>query len=73
VEVEDRGIGIAPAEQQRIFDRFYRVANGSAKGGYGVGLFLVRHITEAHGGRAEVESEPGQGSRFRLILPAVTT
>ena len=58
-----------PAEQARIFDRFYRAANATAKGGYGLGLFLVRHIMEAHGGRAEVESEPGRGSRFRLIFP----
>jgi signal transduction histidine kinase len=69
VEVEDHGVGIASADQERIFDRFYRVANGSGKGGYGIGLFLVRHIMEAHGGRAEVESEPGRGSRFRLVLP----
>jgi signal transduction histidine kinase len=73
IEVADRGIGIAAAEQARIFDRFYRVANGTGKGGYGLGLFLVRHIAEAHGGRAEVESEPGHGSRFRLILPAAAS
>ena len=69
VEVEDHGVGIASADQERIFDRFYRVANGSGKGGYGIGLFLVRHIMEAHGGRAEVESQLGRGSRFRLVLP----
>ena len=71
-EVEDHGIGIEPAEREKIFERFYRVGNGSGKGGYGLGLFLVRHIMEAHGGRAEVESEPGQGSRFRLVFPVVT-
>jgi len=70
IEVEDHGVGIDPAEQGKVFERFYRVANGTGKGGYGVGLFLVRHIMEAHGGRAEVQSEPGRGSRFRLILPA---
>jgi signal transduction histidine kinase len=68
-EVEDHGIGIPAAEQTRIFERFYRVPNGSGKGGYGLGLFLVRHIMEAHGGRAEVDSEPGRGSRFRLVFP----
>ena len=68
--MEDHGIGIAASDQPLIFDRFYRVANGNGKGGYGVGLFLVRHIMEAHGGRAEVDSEPGRGSRFRLIVPA---
>jgi signal transduction histidine kinase len=71
VEVEDHGVGIASSEQDRVFDRFYRVQNGSGRGGYGLGLFLVRRIMEAHGGRAEVDSEPGRGSRFRLILPAV--
>jgi len=71
VEVEDHGAGIPVAEQQKIFERFYRV-NGSGKGGYGLGLFLVRHIMTAHGGRVEVESEPGHGSRFRLVFPVVT-
>jgi len=70
LEVEDHGIGIAIVEQNKIFERFYRTPNGSGKGGYGLGLFMVRHIMEAHGGRAEVESEPGRGSRFRLIFPA---
>lgn len=69
VEVEDHGIGIAQADRARIFDRFYRATNDSGKGGYGLGLYMVRHIMDAHGGRAEVESEPGQGSRFRLIFP----
>ena len=68
-EVEDHGVGIAAAEQEKIFERFYRVSNGSGKGGYGLGLFLVRHIMDAHGGRAEVDSEPGRGSRFRLVFP----
>ena len=72
VEVEDHGIGIPTAEQSRVFERFYRVSNGQGKGGYGLGLHLVRHVMEAHGGRAELESEPGSGSRFRLVLPAVT-
>ena len=65
-------IGIAPGDQGRIFDRFYRVPNATAKGGYGLGLFLVRHIMEAHGGRAEVDSAPGRGSRFRLVIPVNT-
>jgi signal transduction histidine kinase len=70
-EVEDHGVGIPAAEQNKIFERFYRVSNGSGKGGYGLGLFLVRHIMEAHGGRAEVESELGRGSRFRLAFPVL--
>jgi signal transduction histidine kinase len=71
VEVEDHGVGIALSDQQRIFERFYRAANGSGKGGYGLGLYLVRHAMDAHQGRAEVESEPGRGSRFRLVFPVV--
>ena len=71
-EVEDHGVGIPAAEQKKIFERFYRVSNGSGKGGYGLGLFLVRHIMDAHGGRAEVDSEPGRGSRFRLVFPVVS-
>jgi signal transduction histidine kinase len=72
VEVEDHGIGISPDDQRRVFDRFYRVASASAKGGYGLGLFLVRHIMEAHGGWVELESSIGRGSRFRLVIPAGT-
>ncbi|MBZ5636982.1 MAG: HAMP domain-containing histidine kinase [Acidobacteriia bacterium] len=71
-EVEDHGLGIPAAERERIFGRFYRVPNGSGKGGYGLGLFLVRHIMDAHGGRVDVESEPGRGSRFRLMFPRVS-
>jgi signal transduction histidine kinase len=69
VEVEDRGLGIPSSELDRIFDRFYRVGNSYDKGGYGLGLYLVRHTMEAHGGRVEVESEPGSGSIFRLVFP----
>jgi len=71
LEVEDHGLGIPAAERERIFGRFYRVPNGSGKGGYGLGLFLVRHIMDAHGGRVDVDSEPGRGSRFRLMFPRV--
>lgn len=71
-EVEDHGVGIAPEHCEKIFERFYRVPNGSAKGGYGLGLFLVRHIMEAHGGRIELDSEPGHGSRFRLVFPVAS-
>jgi signal transduction histidine kinase len=78
-EVADHGVGVPVAEQTKIFERFYRASNvtgngnGAGKAGYGLGLFLVRHIMEAHGGRAEVESAPGQGSRFRLVFPTVTS
>jgi signal transduction histidine kinase len=72
VEVEDHGIGIAPEDQLRIFERFQRAANHTGKGGYGLGLFMVRHIMTAHGGRAEVESVPGNGSTFRLVFPVAS-
>jgi signal transduction histidine kinase len=72
VEVEDHGIGIAPEDQQRIFERFQRAANHTGKGGYGLGLFMVRHIMTAHGGHAEVESVPGYGSTFRLVFPVAS-
>src|SRR5262249_44412908 len=65
LEVEDHGVGISAADQEKIFERFYRVSNGTGKGGYGIGLFLVRHIMEAHGGRVEVESKAEGGSLFR--------
>jgi len=71
-EVEDQGIGIPEGERKTIFQQFYRVRNGMGKGGYGLGLFLVKHIMDAHGGTIEVESEVGCGSRFRLIFPGLT-
>jgi signal transduction histidine kinase len=69
VEVEDHGVGIAAADQARIFDRFYRGHDASHPGGYGLGLYMVRQIAEAHGGHVEVTSELGRGSVFRLVLP----
>ena len=69
--VRDRGIGIPPDEQARIFDRFHRVGTGLVHDvrGAGLGLAIVRHVAEAHGGRATVESAPGQGSVFEVRLP----
>jgi signal transduction histidine kinase len=69
--VADEGIGIPREEQGRIFDKFYRVGRSETQGrrGSGVGLALVRHVAEAHGGRITVESRPGEGSRFTLWLP----
>jgi signal transduction histidine kinase len=72
LEVQDRGVGIAPAEREKIFRRFYRAPSGGRSGGHGLGLFLVQHIMEAHGGAIEVESEPGRGSRFRLVFPRLS-
>ena len=73
LSVADEGIGIPPEEQPRIFEKFYRVGRSETQGrrGSGVGLALVRHVAEAHGGRVTVESRPGAGSRFTLELPLV--
>jgi len=72
IEVEDAGIGIAIDQQNRIFEKFYRISDGlvhTAKGS-GLGLSLVRHIMDAHGGTVDVHSESGSGSLFRLAFPA---
>jgi two-component system phosphate regulon sensor histidine kinase PhoR len=74
VTVSDTGIGIPQAEQERIFERFYRVdaARSREAGGTGLGLSIARHIVEAHGGRLAVESAVGEGSRFHFSIPAVS-
>ncbi len=69
-EVEDRGHGIPPADRELLFRKFHRGSNAAGKGGYGLGLFLVKHVMDAHGGTIEVDSEVGRGTRFRLIFPA---
>jgi len=71
IEVSDRGIGIAPEEQQRIFEKFYRAPTRENQliPGTGLGLTLVEHVAKAHGGQVRVESEPGQGSTFAIELP----
>lgn len=68
VEVEDQGSGIPKDQQERIFERFYRL-DPSRSAGTGLGLSMVKWITELHEGRIEVDSQPGCGSRFRVILP----
>ncbi len=72
IEVADHGIGIPRAEHRRIFEKFYRVSTGLVHDtkGSGLGLAIVRHIVAAHRGRVEVESAPGRGSRFTILLPA---
>jgi two-component system phosphate regulon sensor histidine kinase PhoR len=72
VAVTDRGIGIPRREHRAIFQKFYRVDErlSSSVEGSGLGLSIVRHVMAGHGGRVEVDSEPGQGSTFTLILPA---
>jgi two-component system sensor histidine kinase SenX3 len=71
VSVTDQGIGIAPADLDRIFERFYRADQARSRdtGGTGLGLAIVKHIAENHGGRVDVESTIGEGSRFTLHLP----
>ena len=71
LQVEDKGIGIPAKEIKKIFERFYRVKNEvvAETRGSGLGLPLVKHIIEAHGGRVEVRSEPGKGSVFLAVLP----
>jgi two-component system sensor histidine kinase SenX3 len=71
VVISDQGLGIAAAEQERIFERFYRVdpARSRATGGTGLGLSIVKHVAANHGGEVTLWSLPGQGSTFTLRLP----
>ena len=71
LEVVDQGIGIPHDEQQKIFEKFYRVGDPLVHNtkGSGLGLSLVRHIVQAHGGEVSVDSTPGQGSKFTIALP----
>nr|WP_228461123.1 ATP-binding protein [Gordonia spumicola] len=71
IAVTDRGIGIAPADQQRVFERFYRVdkARSRATGGTGLGLAIVKHVAASHGGHIGLWSKPGTGSTFSLYIP----
>ncbi len=71
LRVIDQGAGIAPEHLPRLFERFYRVdkARSRSLGGTGLGLAIVKHIVAAHGGQVTVESAPGEGSTFQIILP----
>ncbi|MGB6546680.1 MAG: ATP-binding protein, partial [Candidatus Acidiferrales bacterium] len=71
VTVGDTGIGIPHADQERIFERFYRVdaARSREAGGTGLGLAITKHLVELHGGRMWVESEVGSGSEFHFSVP----
>jgi signal transduction histidine kinase len=71
IGVRDHGIGIAPSEQKKIFEKFYRVGSGLVHDvkGSGLGLSIVQHVVEAHQGRVEIESATGRGSLFTIVLP----
>jgi two-component system sensor histidine kinase SenX3 len=71
IAVTDEGVGIERADQERVFERFYRVdtARSRATGGTGLGLAIVKHVANNHGGRVSLWSQPGVGSTFTLHLP----
>ncbi|HRD86459.1 MAG TPA: ATP-binding protein, partial [Rubrivivax sp.] len=72
-EVLDTGIGIAREHLPRLTERFYRVDSSRSRdsGGTGLGLAIVKHVVQRHGGDLDIRSEPGVGSRFTLVLPAL--
>jgi two-component system, OmpR family, sensor histidine kinase SenX3 len=71
IAVVDQGLGIAPKDHERIFERFYRVdrARSRSTGGTGLGLSIVRHVVDNHGGNIEVKSNEGEGATFTVVLP----
>jgi two-component system, OmpR family, sensor kinase len=74
VQVGDRGPGMVPEQAERVFERFYRTdrARSRAQGGTGLGLSIVAAITAAHGGTVELDTAPGEGATFRVLLPRLT-
>ncbi|MCQ2041803.1 His Kinase A (phospho-acceptor) domain-containing protein [Stutzerimonas kunmingensis] len=69
IEVRDHGIGISPKSLERIFCQFERAEGSEGSAGLGLGLFIADQIVRAHNGRIQVQSEEGQGSQFRVLLP----
>ena len=71
IAIQDTGIGIAPMQQTRIFDRFYRVNSDRSRitGGFGLGLPIAAAITQAHQGNIHLQSQPGKGTTFTIRLP----
>ena len=72
ISVSDNGCGIAKEHLSRVFDRFYRVDASRSSAGAGLGLSLVKSITELHGGSATLQSEPGRGTTVTLTFPAAS-
>lgn len=72
VKVADSGIGIAPEEQQKVFERFYRVdkSRSKARGGTGLGLAIVKHAAVLHGASIDLQSQPGEGTAITIVFPA---
>jgi two-component system phosphate regulon sensor histidine kinase PhoR len=73
LEVRDSGVGIQKEHLPRLTERFYRVDGSRSRdtGGTGLGLSIVKHVVQRHGGELDIRSEPGQGSSFTLVFPAV--
>ena len=69
-DVADTGVGLAAEDHARVFDRFYKQDPSRSRSGTGLGLSIVRAIAEAHGGEARVQSLPGSGSTFSIVIPA---
>jgi signal transduction histidine kinase len=69
IEVVDRGVGISPEDLPHVFERFYRGRTSDDVKGAGLGLSIAQSVVSSHGGRIEVESKPGKGSRFKVVLP----
>jgi two-component system phosphate regulon sensor histidine kinase PhoR len=70
ISVSDQGIGIPPDQLDKIFERFHKIeTEGAGSEGAGIGLYIVRHLVELHGGKIEVESKFGEGSTFTMELP----
>ncbi|HYO69386.1 MAG TPA: ATP-binding protein [Archangium sp.] len=70
LEIRDQGVGVAPGDQERLFERFERVRLNRGVAGYGVGLWIVRRVVEAHGGSISVQSRLGEGATFIVQLPS---
>ena len=73
--VQDNGVGIPLAEQERVFERFYRVnrTRNSASGGTGIGLAIVKNLTVAQDGKIHLQSVPGEGAKFQIQLPIASS